>query len=106
MGEDKCKVFSPVGIQNWDLNIPIKQDGLIILGSPCSRIHNICNRIRVQTSETNCVCALVALHEKPSETRGICPGLEVGRDLEVRRRVSFSLQRAKSIDCHGSRSVT
>ena len=34
MREDKCEVFSSVGIQNWDLNIPIKQDGLIILASP------------------------------------------------------------------------
>ena len=50
MRDDKCQVFSPVGIQNWNLNIPIKQDVLIILGSLVGSLSFIKNTFAKQVN--------------------------------------------------------
>ena len=32
--EEKCEAYSPLGISHWDLPVPVKSDGVIILGTP------------------------------------------------------------------------
>ena len=32
--DEKCVAFSPNGMQDWDLSIPVRSDGSVLLGTP------------------------------------------------------------------------
>ena len=54
MREDKCEAFSPIGIHDWPLNIPVQKNGLVVLGTPIGSLSFVKDRCmkQVNTAKT------------------------------------------------------
>ena len=52
--EDKCEAFSPIGIHDWPLNIPVQKNGFVVLGTPIGSLSFVKDRCmkQVNTAKT------------------------------------------------------
>ena len=49
--DEMCEAFSYMGISDWDLPVPIKSDGVTILGTPIGHLSFVENSCRVQVNQ-------------------------------------------------------